>query len=75
MPNQPLVPIWFAATLVCAQATVAFVVAGGHSVGIPDLYLFILAAVNVALSTLGFFLNIHWPNGGGGTGTPKPPTP
>lgn len=65
--QQPIVPVWFAAVIVVAQATVGFIVAGGHAVGIPDLYLFILAAVNVALSTLGVFLNIR--NGE----LPKPP--
>lgn len=59
--NQPLVPFWFAATIVVMQAVVGFIVAGGHSAGIPDVYLFALAAVNVGVSTLGIFLNIKKP--------------
>lgn len=61
MPQQPEVPLWFAAVIIVASAVVGFIVAGGAAVGIPQLYLFILAAVNVGLSVLATFLNIRRP--------------
>ncbi len=56
---QPNVPVYFAAIILVAQAIIAFIVAGGAAVGIPQLYLFILAAVGVGLNVLSTFLNIH----------------
>jgi hypothetical protein len=58
VPNQPIVPLWFAATLITSNAVIVFIVAGGAAVGIPQLTLFVLAALSVGITTLTAFLNI-----------------
>lgn len=65
MPNQPLVPLWFAILLVASGAAIGFVLAVPPTATISwltDSVRLILGAVNAALIVVAAFLNVRKPS-------------
>jgi hypothetical protein len=60
MPSQPLVPFWFAATIVVLSAmiTAALAFTDPSFTFLTPVVKFVLAIVNIGLTTLAALLNI-----------------
>ena len=66
--NQPLVPLYFAVTIIVIQSMLVYTITSDQALNLPPYVNYILGVATIGLTSLAAALNIK-------TGQPNPPSP